>query len=440
MEKIFSFSLYGNDSIYNLGGINNAIKIREIFGEDWIIRFYVRNVNSMILDKLIELGCQVIDMNDSNIKDGKFFRFLAIKKDNIVFLRDCDSVVSYREKMMMTDFLNSNKKLHIIRDHPNHKEHIMAGLFGFNCSGISNIEEIINNSNLKDLNQYNVDQFFLSKFIYPKYKNNMLIHDSFNHYYRELDEIILKYPKQITHLGQRMYDDMTEDVKRLKEFEGYIIFNKNQFDSVYELIEHFLNYLSISRVMKRKLVFKEYFVKDKLFLLDDFFDMKELFRYTFIQREKDPEIKEEYYIPNIEGVIKLSELKDVDELKDKQVLGVGTETLIYNDCPYDEFTLYNVMQLNNDIMYRIDEYILRKNLDKYDTVVAHSDINITDKSISKNIILYNDLFNDFSDDTNVNELIRLFSGIFRIHIKPNKIVQHFSKRYWHPWDEDFTVL
>jgi hypothetical protein len=34
----------------------------------------------------------------------------------------------------------------------------------------------------------------------------------------------------------------------------------------------------------------------------------------------------------------------------------------------------------------------------------------------------------------------LFSVIFRIHIKPNKIVQHFSKRYWHPWDEDFTVL
>jgi len=440
MEKIFSFSLYGNESIYNLGAINNAIKIREIFGEDWIIRFYVRNVNSMILDKLNELGCQVIDMNNSDIKDGKFFRFLAIKKDNIVFLRDCDSVVSYREKMMMIEFLNSNKKLHIIRDHPNHKEHIMAGLFGFNCSGISNIEEIINNSNLKDLNKYNVDQFFLSKFIYPKYKNNMLIHDSFNHYYRELDEIVLRYPKQITHLGQRMYDDETEDVKRLKEFEGYIIFNKNQFDSVYELIENFLNYLSISRVMKRKLVFKEYFVKDKLFLLDDFFDMKELFRYTFIQREKDPKIKEEYYIPNIEGVIKLSELKDVDELKDKQVLGVGTETLIYNDCPYDDFTLYNVMQLNNDIMYRMDEYILRKNLDKYDTVVAHSDINITDKSISKNIILYNDLFNDFSDDTNVNELIRLFSGIFRIHIKPNKIVQHFSKRYWHPWDEEFTVL
>jgi len=440
MEKIFSFSLYGNESKYIQSAIMNAIKIPEIFGKEWIIRFYVKNVDINVVKKLKELGCHVVDMNNSHIKDGKFFRFLAIKENNIVMIRDCDSIVSYREKMMMTDFLNSNKKLHIIRDHPNHKEHITGGLFGFNCSGISNIEEIINNSNLKDLNQYNVDQFFLSKFIYPKYKNNMLIHDSFNHYYREVDEIVLKYPKQITHLGQRMYDDITEDSKRLNDFDGYIMFDKNRFDSVYELIDSFLNYLSVSRVMKRKLVFKEYFIKDRLFLLDDYFDMKELFRYTFIQREKDTEIKEEYYIPNIESVIKLSELKDIDELKDKKVLGVGTETLIYNDCPSDELTLYNAIQLNSDIMYKIDEYILRKNLDKYDTIIAHSDTNITDPNILKNIISYNNIFDDFSDDKNVNDLIRLFSGIFRIHIKPNKIVQHFSKRYWHPWDEDFTVL
>jgi len=394
----------------------------------------------MILDKLNELGCEVINMNNSDIKDGKFFRFLAIKEDNIVFLRDCDSIVSYREKMMMTDFLNSNKKLHIIRDHPNHKEHIMAGLFGFNCSGISNIEEIINNSNLKDLNQYNVDQFFLSKFIYPKYKNNMLIHDSFNHYYREVDEIVLKYPKQITHLGQRMYDDITEDSKRLNDFDGYIIFDKNKFDSVYELIESFLNYLSISHVMRRKLIFKDFFIKDELFLLDDYFEIKELFRYTFIQREKDPEIKEEYIFPDIEGEIKLSELNSIKELKNKSLIVIGERTHIENDCPSDEFTLYNAIQLNSDIMYRIDEYILRKNLDKYNTVIAHSDTNITDPNILKNIISYNNIFDDFSDDKNVNDLIRLFSGIFRIHIKPNKIVQHFSKRYWHPWDEDFTVL
>ena len=171
MEKIFSFSLYGNDSIYNLGAINNAIKIREIFGEDWIIRFYVKNVNSMILDKLNELGCEIIDMTNSYIKNGMFFRFLSIKKNNIVMIRDCDSYVSYREKMMITDFLNSKKKLHIIRDHPNHKEHITGGLFGFNNSDID-IEEIIKSTELKDIDRYNVDQFFLSKFIYPKYKNN----------------------------------------------------------------------------------------------------------------------------------------------------------------------------------------------------------------------------------------------------------------------------
>jgi hypothetical protein len=213
----------------------NAIKIPEIFGKEWIIRFYVKNVDINVVKKLKELGCHVVDMNNSHIKDGKFFRFLAIKENNIVMIRDSDSVVSYREKMMMIDFFNSNKTLHLIRDHPNHKEHLMACSFGFNKSGISNIEEIINNSNLKDIDRYNVDQFFLAKFIYPKYKNNMLIHDSFNNFYRELDEIVLKYPKQITHIGQRIYDGETEDVKRLKEYNGYIIFSKNKFDSVFPL-------------------------------------------------------------------------------------------------------------------------------------------------------------------------------------------------------------
>jgi hypothetical protein len=440
MEKIFSFSLYGNESKYIQSAIMNAIKIPEIFGKEWIIRFYVKNVDINVVKKLKELGCHVVDMNNSHIKDGKFFRFLAIKENNIVMIRDSDSVVSYREKMMMIDFFNSNKTLHLIRDHPNHKEHLMACSFGFNKSGISNIEEIINNSNLKDIDRYNVDQFFLAKFIYPKYKNNMLIHDNFNNFYRELDEIVLKYPKQITHVGQRIYDGETEDVKRLKEYNGYIIFSKNKFDSVYELIESFLNYLSISYVMRRKLIFKDFFIKDELFLLDDYFEIKELFRYTFIQREKYTDIKEEYIFPDIEGEIKLSELNSIKELKDKSLIVIGEKTYIQNDCPYDEFTLYNVVQLNSDIIYRIDEYILRKNLDKYNTVIAHSDTNIKDSNVLKNIISYNDIFNDFSDDKNTNELIKLFSGIFRIHIKPNKIVPHFSKRYWHPWDEDFTVL
>ena len=439
MEKIFSFSLYGNKQIYTEGAIYNAKKIPIIFGNKWIIRFYVKDVNIEIINKLKSLNCEIIDMTNSNIKNGMFFRFLSIKKNNIVMIRDCDSYVSYREKMMVNDFLNSKKKLHIIRDHPNHKEHMIGCSFGFNNSDI-NMEEIIKSTELKDIDRYNIDKFFLAKFIYPKYKNNILIIDSFNNFYRELDEIVLKYPKQITHIGQRIYDGETEDIKRLKEYDGYIIFNKHKFDSVYELIESFLNYLSISYVMRRKLIFKEYFVKDKLFLLDDYFEIKELFRYTFIQREKDSDINEEYIFPDIEGEIKLSELNSIKELKDKSFIVIGEKTYIQNDCPYDEFTLYNVVQLNSDIIYRIDEYILRKNLDKHDTIIDHSDTNITDPFILKNIISYSDIFNDFSDDKNTNELIKLFSGIFRIHIKPNKIVQHFSKRYWHPWDDDFTIL
>ena len=85
------------------------------------------------------------------------------------------------------------------------------------------------------------------------------------------------------------------------------------------------------------------------------------------------------------------QMEKIKELKDKSFIVIGEKTYIQNDCPYDEFTLYNVVQLNSDIIYRIDEYILRKNLDKHDTIIDHSDTNITDPFILKNIISYSDI-------------------------------------------------
>ena len=104
-------------------------------------------------------------MTNSNIKNGMFFRFLSIKKNNIVMIRDCDSYVSYREKMMVNDFLNSKKKLHIIRDHPNHKEHMIGCSFGFNNSDI-NMEEIIKSTEFFSFLSYNHD---LHRAMLPNY-------------------------------------------------------------------------------------------------------------------------------------------------------------------------------------------------------------------------------------------------------------------------------
>lgn len=441
MEKIISFSLYGNSPIYTNGSIQNAKLIPTIYGNDWKVRFYIKDVLNETIQILTELNCEIIDMNNSNITNGRMHRFLAIKKDNIVLIRDCDSVITYREKMMVDQFINSKKRLHIIRDHPNHKEHMMAGMYAFNQSNI-NMDELINKSELKNNSNYMSDQLFLGHSIYPLYKGEMIIHDNFNKFYREKDELVLKWPRQINHIGQRIINEIGEDTIRLNEFKGYVKFKKNKFNTAKELMEHFCNYLSISKVLKRKYIVSELYVNDELVILDDYIVIKELFRYTFIVTKYESE--DELVISEEDmgyQMINLSDIQKIEELKNKDVLCFDID--IKNDLNYDSFTLYNVIQLNDEINYKIEEYIAKNKLDLYNTVIYYEDSIDTFKNLKEqfsSIYMYKDLFNDFSEYKIMNDFIKLYAGMFRIHIKPFELIHHFSKRYWHHWDDEFKMI
>jgi hypothetical protein len=110
MEKIISFSLYGNLPTYINGAINNLNLIPIIYGNDWKVRFYIRDVIKETIDLLKEFNCEIIDMNNSDIKNSMMECFTAIKKNNIVLIRDCNNIVTYREKMMVDQFINSKKR------------------------------------------------------------------------------------------------------------------------------------------------------------------------------------------------------------------------------------------------------------------------------------------------------------------------------------------
>jgi hypothetical protein len=445
MEKIISFSLYGNSPIYTNGSIQNAKIIPTIYGNDWKVRFYVKDVLNETVQILKDLNCEIIDMNNSNIRNGRMHRFLAIKKDNIVLIRDCDSVITYREKMMVDQFINSKKKLHIIRDHPNHKEHIMAGMYAFNCSKID-MNELVERSELKNNSNYMSDQLFLGQSIYPLYTGDMLIHDNFNKFYREKNELVLKWPRQINHIGQRITNEVGEDTIRLNEFKGYVKFKKNKFKTVKEMMEYFCNYLSISAILKRKYILSELYVDDEIVILDDYIIIKELFRYTFIVTKYESD--DEFTISNKDmgcETIKLSDVQKIEELKNKDVLCFDID--IQNDLQYDSFTLYNVIQLTDEINYKIEEYIVRNKLDLYNGIVYYDSNSEEDlytynnlKQQFSSVYMYKDLFNDFSQYKMINEFVKLYSGMFRIHIRPFELIHHFSKRYWHHWDDEFKMI
>jgi hypothetical protein len=118
--------------------------------------------------------------------------------------------------------------------------------------------------------------------VYPLFKKEMLIHDNFNNYYREREEIVLKYPRVINHIGQRIMDEKPEDSVRLEQFNGYIKFEKKSFGSMYELIYNFCNYLSISRSLKRKYVFDGFYINDEIVLLDDYLLIFQFLKYLQI--------------------------------------------------------------------------------------------------------------------------------------------------------------
>lgn len=48
--------------------------------------------------------------------------------------RDLDSVISYRDEMMVEEWVTSGKRLHLVHEvYPGHRHFLMAGMFGFKC-------------------------------------------------------------------------------------------------------------------------------------------------------------------------------------------------------------------------------------------------------------------------------------------------------------------
>lgn len=174
--------MFGNYEIYNYGALEN-IKLRDEFYPEWTCRFYIYNCVPESTKKDIEnsKNTEVIRINKTgSLSESTTKRFLPMSESDVEVMisRDCDSRLNNREAKAVEEWLNSNKGVHIMRDHPYHKALILGGMFGVKNGIITNIEELLNQFNNSEIKTN--DQNFLSKVIYPKIKNNCLIHDEFS--------------------------------------------------------------------------------------------------------------------------------------------------------------------------------------------------------------------------------------------------------------------
>ena len=190
MKKAFSFSLYDSGNYY--GGDNHKytyncvanILIAEKLFPDWKVYVYYDTTIPANIINFLNKSKHVVafDMTTHwlSLIDKMMWRNLAIDDTtlDVVCVRDCDSWLSYREKLIIEEWLNSDKDLHIIRDHCYHSKYMMGGMWGVKNHIITNMEETMKEY-FKHKQNYRVhsgdDQDFLKDYFYNKIDNGKIL-------------------------------------------------------------------------------------------------------------------------------------------------------------------------------------------------------------------------------------------------------------------------
>jgi protein O-GlcNAc transferase len=254
MNKIISFSLFGNDPIYQHGALQNLKLSREIYPE-WICRFYVsQEISKLLLDKLKKGGAQVIIKVRKSVIDGTFWRFLPASENDLdaLIVRDADSLITEREALAVNEWLNSGKGFHIMRDHPNHQSLIMGGMWGCRGRVLPSMKMLIWRWQMlnflvgkSSFDNYGMDQAFLSQMVYSRIKSNVLIHSEFVLFENEKVRPFPEKRKKNEFVGQRFNENNTIMQRYLFQLEQA---ENNQNPKVYPIPPTFISKL------KRKLL------------------------------------------------------------------------------------------------------------------------------------------------------------------------------------------
>jgi len=265
MNKIISFCLWGDTPLYTKGAIRNA-ELAKVIYPDWVCRFYIpkdksnmtacmhpshhsgdnsiitiKAVPAIIIEALKEQEAEIIRIEDDGSWKSMLWRFYAADDADIVIFRDCDSRLTYREKAAVDEWVNSDKKVHMMRDHPWQCAPIQAGMWGIKKGILNNFTEIIN-AYLKTKNSkvgyYQIDQDFLIPL------NKYLVQFMMSHSsYSNSSQSTIPFPTQRykqQFIGQP-YDEMGKalitldgktNAKMINEFfeldnESEVILNKN---------------------------------------------------------------------------------------------------------------------------------------------------------------------------------------------------------------------
>jgi hypothetical protein len=192
---VISFSLYGNVNKYIAGLLENCRDINRIFPNFWIYVYIGNDFDHIILNEKFDSiqNLKFIYTNKSGHVNMSY-RFTTIDEPDvyIAFSRDTDSRINNRDRYCINEFITSNKKFQIIRDHPEHHVRILGGAWGIK-KGLLKIKiyDLLMNYAQHHNMEFGDDQEFLSKYLYYKIREDALIFDDL-HLYKDENVVTIK--------------------------------------------------------------------------------------------------------------------------------------------------------------------------------------------------------------------------------------------------------
>jgi len=179
-KKVLAFSLYGATERYTTGAIENAKLYKQIYPGWAMLVYHDLSVPAHVLSTLASHAVQLYDMSSSRMNKMSW-RFTAGSQPHTECFcsRDIDSRLSLREKLAVDEWVESGKKIHVMRDHPSHSNFAMSG--GMWCASAAAFPFIARHLNQTSTeNVYLQDMNWLNERIWPGVVKDVLQHDSFS--------------------------------------------------------------------------------------------------------------------------------------------------------------------------------------------------------------------------------------------------------------------
>ncbi len=186
VKRLVSLSLYGTAPLYLHGALRNVRLVPRIY-PGWTARVYAsQEVPADLKDAMRAEGAEVIDKDRSGAIDGMFWRFLPAGEPDIdaVVVRDADSRITVREYAAVSEWIDSGKTIHILRDHPGHDAVMLGGMWGCRHGAIPDIATAITRWARWD--RRGQDQDFLREMVYSRFRNDCLVHSEVYAYGEEV--------------------------------------------------------------------------------------------------------------------------------------------------------------------------------------------------------------------------------------------------------------